>query len=93
MKSKRKRNKSISQPAIWLLCGRQIKGLPGEPSSGARVPRGSALAQGDNNSPDVIASAVRELESGKGLLVGGRDQIDNLSGLSHTKEICISTKD
>ena len=69
------------------------QGAPGEPSSGARVPRDSALALGDNNSPDVIASAARELDSGKGLLVGGRDQIDNLSSVSHTKEICISTKD
>lgn len=51
MKSKRKRNKSISQPAIWLLCGRQIKGLPGNPvqvpgSPGAqRLPRVIITAQ------------------------------------------------
>ena len=90
MKSKRKKNKSISQPAMWPLCGRQIKGLPD--SSGARVPRDSALARGDN-SPDVITSAARELENGKGLLMGGRDQINNLSGLSHSKEVCISAKD
>lgn len=90
MKSKPKKNKSISQPAIWPLCGRQIKGLPRER---ARVPRDSALARGDNNSPDVITSAARDLESRKGLLMGGGDQINNLSGLFHTKEVCISTKD
>lgn len=60
VKSKRRKNKSISQPAIWPLCGRQIKGLPGNPVSGARVPRDSTLAQGDNKTPDVIASAARE---------------------------------
>lgn len=77
---------------MWPLCGRQIKGLPGNHSSGARVPRDSALARGDN-SPDVITSAARELENGKGLRRGGRDQINNLSGLSHSKEVCISAKD
>ena len=76
-----------------VLMWQADQGAPGEPSSGARVPRDSALALGDNNSPDVLASAARVLDSGKGLLVGGRDQRDNLSSLSHTKEICISTKD
>lgn len=93
MKSKaKKKNKSISQPVVWPLCGRQIKGLLGNHSSGACVPRDAAPAGGDNNSPDVITSAAREPETREGLLMGGRDQINNLSGLSHTKEVCVSTK-
>lgn len=35
---------------------------------------------------------VRELERGKKLLMGSRDQINNLSGHSHTKEVCVFTK-
>lgn len=93
MKSKPKENESISQPVIWPLCGRQIKGLQGEIQFRCRVPRDTALAPGDNNSPDVITSAAGELESMEGLLMGGRDQINNLSGLSHTKEVWISTKE
>lgn len=93
VKSKPKKNESISQPVIWPLCGRQIRGLPGEPQFRCRVPRDTELAPGDNNSPDVITSAAGELESSKGLLMVGRDQINNLSGLSHTREVCISTKE
>lgn len=93
VKSKPKKNESISQPVLWPLCGRQIKGLPGEPQFRCQVPRDTELAPGDNNSPDVITSVARELESGERLLMGGRDQINNLSGLFHTKEDCIFTKE
>lgn len=55
-------------------------------------PQGAALARSDN-SPDVITSGARELENRKGLLMGGRDQINNFPGLSHTKGICISTNE
>lgn len=50
VKSKCKRNKSISQPAIWPLCGRQIKGLPGNP---VQVPE----SPGTQRLPWVIITA------------------------------------
>lgn len=55
-------------------------------------PQGAALARSDN-SPDVITSGARELESRKGLLMGGRDQINNFPGLSHAKGIGMPTNE
>lgn len=51
------------------------------------------LAPGDNNSPDVITSVAGELESGKGLLMGGRDQINNLLVAPTPKKSVICTKE
>jgi hypothetical protein len=84
-----KKNKSISQLVIWPA----DQGPPlGSHSSGAQVPRDSVLAWGDNNCPDVITSAARELEISQGLLMGSRYQINNLFGRSYTKEVYISIK-